>query len=219
MAGLYSLLADNQKLVNTAWHYCRALDELLAARREILGAGPIQTDSRSPGAQQAPDSVQLFGPHPLQRNLPSFRFDRLVPTPDHNRCALLVVEDDTDDFVLLRRALEKLGNRARVDWAQNASDALRMLSELERWTRRICIVADVKLPGEDGFQLLRQVRQRSGLAPVRFAFLTGRPDPRTRALAKAAGADEFFAKPACSSDWIEIARALERLVADQHTAG
>lgn len=126
-----------------------------------------------------------------------------------------MVEDDPDDFVLLRRALKRNEAELKVLWAHDSSEALKALGELIASARRLCLVSDLKLPGMDGFELLHLVKQWSEASRIRFVFLTGRADPSTKARALQAGADGFFVKPACSSDWQEIARALERVLLEE----
>jgi len=129
-------------------------------------------------------------------------------SPDH---VLLVVEDEADDFVLLDRALRRSGGGAAVRWAQSATEALAILERLEAHAQTICVVADLQLPDLDGFELLQRIKERSSHARLRFAFLTGRPDPTTETRAQACGADAFFVKPANAEDLMTIAAALHDL--------
>jgi CheY-like chemotaxis protein len=124
---------------------------------------------------------------------------------------LLVVEDDPDDFMLLDRALRKTSGYAVVGWARSVTEALNMLDQLETHAQTICLVADLKLPGLDGFELLQRIKHRSSPIRLRFVFLTGRPDPTTELRARASGADAFFVKPASSEEWMNIARVLQDL--------
>ena len=127
---------------------------------------------------------------------------------------LIVVEDDPNDFMLLRRALWKAGSTARVWWVHNAPEALAILSDIEGSASGICVVMDVCLLGADGFDVFDQVKQRRALCPVRFAFLTGMCDQRTREHASALGADGFFLKPHGTAELAQIARALHQLAAE-----
>ena len=124
---------------------------------------------------------------------------------------LLIVEDEADDFVLLNRALRKTGGRALVRWVQTAAQALALLPQLEAQAHTICVVADLGLPGVDGFELLHQIKARSSPACVKFAFLTGRPDHTSEMRALACGADAFFVKPSTSEELVNIAGALQQL--------
>lgn len=124
---------------------------------------------------------------------------------------LILVEDNEDDFLLLKRALWKSGATAHVWWAHDASQALSMLAELESSQLRICIVADLRLPAASGLALLDMVKAEPCHRHVKFAVLTGCPDSSAEGRALAKGADAFFVKPAQPENLTEVARALQRL--------
>ena len=132
---------------------------------------------------------------------------------EEEQSTLLVVEDEPDDYLLLKRALRKAGAVPAVRWARTAAEALAVLAEIEPGGNGICVVADVSLPGIDGFDLLRSIKSRISSKRVKFAFLTGRRDPLTEERARASGADAFYVKPTDAEELINIARALYRLAA------
>jgi PAS domain S-box-containing protein len=104
---------------------------------------------------------------------------------------VLVVEDDADARHLVAVVLQAAG--ARVTTAGDASEAL---GELARDIPDV-IVADIGLPGEDGYTLLRRIRQlapdRGGKVPA--IALTAYARAEDRALALAAGFDRHMIKP------------------------
>ncbi len=127
---------------------------------------------------------------------------------------LIVVEDDPNDFALLKRALWKCGATARVWWAHTADEAMEILAQVDGSVTNICVVTDVRLPGFDGFDLLGHIRARRGRARIKFAFLTGMADQKTERRAYACGADAFFVKPSDLNGLIQISRSLQRLALD-----
>lgn len=133
------------------------------------------------------------------------------PIPLGGANMLLVVEDEPDDYILLKRALGKVGAIAAVRWAQTGAEALAVLAETRPCGSGVCVVADVKLPGIDGFDLLQSIKSQNGFGRVKFAFLTGRRDPSTEDRARACGADAFFVKPTSGAQLMEIAKALQRM--------
>ena len=107
---------------------------------------------------------------------------------------ILVVDDDTDGRTLTALLLKQAG--ASVDMVASASEAREAL--LDREARRPdVLVSDIGLPDEDGYGLLRQIRQQEaehgGFLPA--IALTGyaRAEDRTRALA--AGFQAHVVKP------------------------
>jgi CheY-like chemotaxis protein len=122
-----------------------------------------------------------------------------------------VVEDEANDFMLLKRALWKAGATARVWWAHDAAEALSLLASLHESTAAICMVCDVRLLGLDGFDLLEKVKATKTKCTVKFAFLTGMCDRATERRAQSEGANGFFIKPSDPADLTNIARQLQKL--------
>jgi len=103
----------------------------------------------------------------------------------------LVVDDEGDAQDMARRALELCGVEVRT--ADSVEQAMRVL---DTWTPAV-LVSDIAMPHEDGFALIRRVREREEtlgghLAAVAFTALS-RPEDRSRLLA--AGFDGYVAKP------------------------
>jgi CheY-like chemotaxis protein len=123
---------------------------------------------------------------------------------------LIVLEDNSKHFLLLKRALWKSGATAQVWWARDASEALDILGQLESRASALCVLACLQAPGAD-FALAKAVKERSGFARLRFAFITQAAERAMEDRACAAGADAFFVKPERPEAWAEIARALQHL--------
>src|SRR5947207_9907423 len=68
------------------------------------------------------------------------------------------------------------------------------LEELERWEPDL-VVLDVMLPGQDGFELCRQIRQTKTLARIPVLFLTARSEEVDRVLGLEIGGDDYITKP------------------------
>jgi signal transduction histidine kinase/ActR/RegA family two-component response regulator len=104
---------------------------------------------------------------------------------------VLIVGDEADARELLRVMLADTG--ARISEAQTASDALRIYSE----DRPDIILADVAMPGQDGYALMRAIRELAAgegasVRAIAVAPYTRRED-RQRALK--AGFNDHVAKP------------------------
>jgi signal transduction histidine kinase/CheY-like chemotaxis protein len=112
---------------------------------------------------------------------------------------IVVIEDNVDAADTLAMLLRLSGHEVDV-----AFDGPSGLDLIEQRQPRI-VLCDVGLPGMDGYEVARQVRQRGQVpAPVMIA-LTGYDGATDRARALAAGFDHHMAKPA------DIA-ALEHLI-------
>ena len=109
---------------------------------------------------------------------------------DLNDVRVLVVDDEPDSLELTKTLLETAG--AQVV----ARDAARQALELIEAGAVDVLVADIGLPHEDGFWLIRQVRLReSGRSRLPAVALTAFATPRDRQNVLAAGYDEHVPKP------------------------
>jgi CheY-like chemotaxis protein len=101
-------------------------------------------------------------------------------------------------------ALEASG--ARVELAANAHDAFEILEHMTV----DALVSDIAMPDEDGFALIRRVRDSVGrIAAIPAAAVTAFTGAEDRARALAAGFHIHLAKPFEPED---LVRAVDRLM-------
>ncbi len=115
---------------------------------------------------------------------------------------VLVVEDDLKMASLIRRGLIEEG--LAVDVARSGDDALWMAGA----TQYDAIVLDVMLPGTDGFDVCRRLREGGGWSPV--LMLTARDGVEDRVAGLDAGADDYVTKPFSFAELLARLRALAR---------
>jgi two-component system OmpR family response regulator len=115
---------------------------------------------------------------------------------------ILVAEDDVRMAAMLRRGLSEDGYA--VDVVGDGLEALWQATEVEY----DAIVLDLMLPGADGFEVCRRLRQANRWAPV--LLLTARTDVRDRITGLDSGADDYLAKPFSFSELAARLRALIR---------
>jgi CheY-like chemotaxis protein len=112
-----------------------------------------------------------------------------------------VVDDDASTREVVTTALENA--QARVEVATSAAEARQ---RLEQHTPAL-IIADLGMPTEDGFSLMRGIRQ-GGARDVPAIALSAYADPASRDAALAAGFTAFLAKPARPHTLVELVRTL-----------
>jgi two-component system alkaline phosphatase synthesis response regulator PhoP len=100
-----------------------------------------------------------------------------------------VVEDESELASLIEYNLARGGFQVQV--LNGGPDTL---PELEAWEPDL-IILDVMLPGQDGFDLCRQIRQTGKLARKPVVFLTARSDEVDRVLGLEIGGDDYITKP------------------------
>mgnify|MGYP002150192645 FL=1 len=108
--------------------------------------------------------------------------------PSH-RPQALIVDDDLAARMLERETLEQSGFTV-----QEAADGESALDMLEALTPDL-ILLDVDMPGIDGFEVCRRIRQRWSPHDLPVIMVTGMDDLNSINLAYDVGANDFIPKP------------------------
>ena len=105
--------------------------------------------------------------------------------------SILIVDDDPAPLELYREVLTLAGARVRVATSARAAYLLVQQEVPD------VIVSDIMMPGEDGYWLIRKVRDlpvdRGGRVPA--LAVTGDPRTHSEERAREAGYDSHLAKP------------------------
>ncbi len=109
--------------------------------------------------------------------------------PGQPEYRVLIVEDQLENWLLLRRLLESAGFLV-----QRSEDGHSAIDKFLTW-RPHFIWMDWRLPGMDGLAVTRRIRLLDGGRDVKIAALTASAFTEHRAEAAAAGADDFVRKP------------------------
>ncbi len=114
---------------------------------------------------------------------------------------ILVIDDDPDVCELVT---EYLGNHDMRVSAGSSGDEMFALFDREAID---LVLLDLKLPGEDGMQLARALRERAG---VPIVLLTGRNEEADRVMGLELGADDYVTKPFSPRELLARVRAVLR---------
>jgi two-component system OmpR family response regulator len=115
---------------------------------------------------------------------------------------VLIVEDRAKMAGLIRRGFRKEGIASDV--AGTGEEALWMAEA----TEYDAIVLDIMLPGLDGFEVCRQLRDQGVWTPI--LMLTARDGVRDRVTGLDGGADDYLTKPFSYAELLARLRALVR---------
>jgi DNA-binding response OmpR family regulator len=118
---------------------------------------------------------------------------------------IFVVEDDSDIAHLVRHHLEVAGYRVRSYSSTHTvlADALK--------ERPALMVLDIMVPGGDGIDLCRQVRQSGqALGGTPIVFLTARSSEADRIRGLETGADDYITKPFSPRELVARVKAVLR---------
>src|SRR5690349_7787964 len=118
--------------------------------------------------------------------------------------SIFVVEDDPDISRLVRHHLEADGFAVKVFPTGNT-----VIADSER-QRPALFILDIMVPGKDGLELCRQIRQIPGLAAIPVIFLTVRSGEADKVLGLEMGADDYISKPFSPPELVAHVKAVLR---------
>lgn len=102
---------------------------------------------------------------------------------------IVLIEDDSDLFALLKYNLEKEG------YSFAGSQTGKGAVELFRREKPDLIILDIMLPDSDGLDICKAIRGSSELAHVPVIFLTARASETDRIVGLELGANDYIVKP------------------------
>ena len=117
------------------------------------------------------------------------------PSPDRPR--VLVVDDNEDAATTLGLLLETAGYDVRTCF-----DGRAALRAADRFEPDACVL-DINMPGMDGYELARRLREKAKDHPPVFAAVTAYEDYGHLTRAADAGFDLHFTKPADPGEVLE----------------
>ena len=131
---------------------------------------------------------------------------------------ILLVEDNPDDEVLVKRTFERIGLKHRIYTVTSGSDAIAYLKrqppfdDREKFPIPDLLLLDIKLPGQDGFEVLRSIRQDWMPWHLPIVILTSSDHIRDANQAYQLGANSFLVKPLDFENAAELAQSLDRVI-------
>lgn len=111
---------------------------------------------------------------------------------------ILIIDDSADDQLLYRRALSK-GEDAEYQVLE-AGDGDRGLERVEA-EKPDCVLLDYSLPGRNGIEVLKRLRQKHPFVPV--AMLTGQGNETVAVTAMQEGAQNYISKSAITPESLQ----------------
>lgn len=103
---------------------------------------------------------------------------------------ILLVDDAPASCFMLRKLLQAMGQD--VSTADSGAQALAALEQLVPDV----VISDIGMPGMDGYELARRIRQQARWSEVVLVALTGYQQEEARDEAFTAGFDRLLVKPA-----------------------
>lgn len=113
------------------------------------------------------------------------------------RNVILLVEDNDNDEILTRRALEKTRLANDVIVARDGAEALELLFGEGAQRRELpqLVLLDLKLPKVDGIEVLRRIRETERTHRLPVVVLTSSDEERDRYRSYDLGVNSYVRKP------------------------
>ena len=124
--------------------------------------------------------------------------------------SILIVDDDPNSRDIVQTYLEAKGYS--VATASDGQDALSKLEEV----RPVLVLLDVMMPGMDGWEVARVIKNHPDFGRTRVVMLTAKSEYSDKTEGLRAGADDYIVKPVRLEDLGE--RVERNLAAREKTA-
>ena len=121
-----------------------------------------------------------------------------------NQATILVVDDNSDNVEILRAFLESRGYVVA-----EAPDGRTALAKMEQ-VRPALVLLDVMMPGMDGWQVCRTIKNHPDLGKTKVVMVTAKGGFEDKFEGLRSGADDYVVKPV---DLKELADKVQRNLA------
>lgn len=136
-----------------------------------------------------------------------------APTPSRpEREVILLIDDAPDTVRMIAEALDDAGYTVLV-----ATDGATALKRLERITPD-AVLLDACMPGMDGFETCRRLKQAPGMRTVPVIFMTGLAETERLVEGLSAGGIDYLVKPVVPDELVARLQAHLRVARDMNAA-
>lgn len=115
---------------------------------------------------------------------------------------ILVVDDNEDHRFLTSRAITSARKDVRVDLAEDGESALRRAEA----SLPDLVLLDVKMPGMDGFEVLRRFREGAATRRLRIVLFSSSESDADRRRGESLGATAYVTKPLDATLFVQTVR-------------
>lgn len=128
---------------------------------------------------------------------------------------ILIVEDDGNDVLLIKRAFKKAQTMNPLEVVTDGEEAINYLKGEGKYNDRIqypipiLILLDLKLPLKSGFEVLEWLKKQEGLKRIPVVILTSSSESRDINQAYDLGANTYLVKPVYFEDLIEMFKTID----------
>jgi CheY-like chemotaxis protein len=127
---------------------------------------------------------------------------------------ILLVEDNQMDVELTLDAFHEARLSNTIHVTRNGQEALDYLfgrgkyAQPEPHPLPDLVLLDLKMPGIDGFEVLRQIKGTAGLKRLPVIILTSSKEEGDRAMSYDNGANSYLVKPVSFEGFLDVVRSI-----------
>ena len=114
---------------------------------------------------------------------------------------VLVIDDSEFDRRMMTRAMKHADDALRFVELDNG----RRIVETLRSVRPDLVLLDIRMPGFDGFDVLKLIKQDEEFCDCNVVMISGSHADDDKSAAKIKGAAAFYTKPHSQAEYVEIA--------------
>ena len=139
---------------------------------------------------------------------------RMNETP-RARPVILLVDDNPHDVILIRLAFRKVGIIDAIQLVKDGGEAIRYVKGEGLYADRIhyppptLVLLDLKMPGANGFEVLKWIRSQEGLDSLVVVVMSGSRDDADIQRAYGVGANSYLVKPTKFEDLVKMMESLK----------
>ena len=130
---------------------------------------------------------------------------------EKHRLNILSAEDDLDDQLLIKQAIEESGIRASINFVSDGKSLLEKLTELYGDDLPDILLLDLNMPIIDGLAVLKALRERDDLDDLPIIILTTSSDQKDIDRCYSLGVKSFFTKPSSFTEFVDVFKSLPEL--------
>jgi CheY-like chemotaxis protein len=131
------------------------------------------------------------------------------------RPVILLVDDNPHDVILIRLAFRKVGIIDSIQLAKDGAEAMRYINGDDKYSDRrtypppTLVLLDLKMPGANGFEVLKWIRSQETLESLVVVVMSGSRDDLDIHRAYELGANSYLIKPTKFEDLVKMMESLK----------
>ena len=133
---------------------------------------------------------------------------------------ILVVEDNTADVYLFRKALESAELNFELTVIEDGAEAIAFVLGEGKYAGSpapALAVLDLNLPKNEGTEVLQAIRQSKHLANLPVVIMSSSASPSDRVKAEQLRVERFIVKPSNLEDFLKIGTVLKEVLLESRT--